>query len=46
MRKRTDETAYASPFSWRYGRPELRAFFSESERRRFWRTVWVALAAS
>ena len=35
---------YASPFSWRYGRPELRALFSEHERRRLWRAVWVALA--
>ncbi len=35
---------YASPFSWRYGRPELRALFSERERRRLWRVVWVALA--
>ena len=35
---------YASPFSWRYGRPELRALFSEYERRRLWRAVWIALA--
>ncbi|MHB8147161.1 MAG: adenylosuccinate lyase [Vulcanimicrobiaceae bacterium] len=35
---------YASPFSWRYGRAELRALFSEEERRRLWRAVWVALA--
>jgi adenylosuccinate lyase len=41
-----DETTYASPFSWRYGRPELRALFSERERRRLWRAVWVALARS
>lgn len=38
-----DET-YASPFSWRYGRDELRALFSERERRLLWRRVWVALA--
>ncbi len=37
---------YASPFSWRYGRAELRALFSERERRRLWRAVWVALAES
>jgi adenylosuccinate lyase len=41
-----DETKYASPFSWRYGRAELRALFSERERRRLWRAVWVALARS
>ncbi|HZZ64537.1 MAG TPA: adenylosuccinate lyase [Candidatus Baltobacteraceae bacterium] len=35
---------YASPFSWRYGRAELRALFSEQERRKLWREVWVALA--
>ena len=37
---------YASPFSWRYGRAELRELFSERERRRLWRAVWVALAES
>jgi adenylosuccinate lyase len=41
-----DETTYASPFSWRYGRTELRRLFSERERRRLWRAVWVALARS
>jgi adenylosuccinate lyase len=41
-----DETKYASPFSWRYGRSELRELFSERERRRLWRAVWVALARS
>ncbi|MFY9718493.1 MAG: lyase family protein, partial [Candidatus Cybelea sp.] len=35
---------YASPFSWRYGRAELRSLFSEHTRRRLWRAVWVALA--
>ena len=39
-----DDTTYASPFSWRYGRSELRALFSERERRRLWRRVWIALA--
>jgi adenylosuccinate lyase len=37
---------YASPFSWRYGRAELRSLFSEEERRKLWRAVWVALAQS
>ncbi len=36
--------SYASPFSWRYGRAELRSLFSEHERRRLWRQVWLALA--
>ncbi len=39
-----DHATYASPFSWRYGRTELRALFSELERRRLMRQVWVALA--
>ena len=32
-----NDKTYASPFSWRYGRPELRTLFSEHERRRLWR---------
>ncbi|MDQ2864587.1 MAG: adenylosuccinate lyase [Candidatus Eremiobacteraeota bacterium] len=39
-----DYRTYASPFSWRYGRAELRSLFSERERRLLWRAVWVALA--
>jgi len=39
-----NSSTYASPFSWRYGRPQLRALFSEHERRRLWRAVWIALA--
>jgi adenylosuccinate lyase len=35
---------YESPFSWRYGSPEMRALWSEEEKRRRWRQVWVALA--
>src|SRR6202166_4153555 len=41
-----DHGSYSSPFSWRYGRAELRELFSERERRRLWRAVWVALARS
>lgn len=39
-----DYSTYASPFSWRYGRAELRALFSERTRRSLWRAVWIALA--
>jgi adenylosuccinate lyase len=39
-----DYSTYASPFSWRYGRAELRSLFSDVTRRRLWRAVWVALA--
>jgi adenylosuccinate lyase len=35
---------YVSPFSWRYGSAEMRALWSEVEKRRRWRRVWVALA--
>lgn len=41
-----NDTMYASPFSWRYARMELRELFSERERRKLWRAVWVALAES
>jgi adenylosuccinate lyase len=41
-----NDDVYASPFSWRYGRPELRALFSERKRRLLWRAVWIALAES
>ena len=39
-----DHRSYVSPFSWRYGREELRSLFSEQTRRTLWRAVWVALA--
>ncbi len=35
---------YLSPFTWRYGSPEMRAIWSETGRRRLWRRIWVALA--
>lgn len=36
--------SYQSPFSWRYGSRPMRALWSEAEKRRRWRRVWVALA--
>jgi adenylosuccinate lyase len=36
--------SYQSPFSWRYGSPEMRRIWSEENRRRLWRRLWVALA--
>ncbi len=36
--------AYLSPYTWRYGSPEMRSLWSELHRRRLWRRVWVALA--
>jgi adenylosuccinate lyase len=35
---------YLSPFTWRYGSPEMRALWSEAYKRRLWRRIWVALA--
>jgi adenylosuccinate lyase len=40
----TDHDIYQSPFSWRYGSPEMRALWSEAGKRRLWRHIWVALA--
>jgi adenylosuccinate lyase len=36
--------SFLSPFTWRYGSPEMRELFSETERRATWRRVWVSLA--
>ena len=35
---------YQSPFTWRYASHEMRQIWSEVEKRRLWRQVWVALA--
>lgn len=37
---------YLSPFTWRYGSDEMRGIWSEHERRRLMRRVWVALATA
>lgn len=37
-------TNYLSPFSWRYGSPEMRQVWSEQHKRLVWRQVWAALA--
>ncbi len=39
-----NHTWYQSPFTWRYGREAMRRVFSEHQRRRLWRRVWMALA--
>lgn len=36
--------SYQSPFSWRYGSDEMRSIWSEINKRRTWRRLWVALA--
>ena len=35
---------YLSPFTWRYGSPELRRIWSEEHYRLLWRQLWLALA--
>lgn len=35
---------YQSPFSWRYGSPEMRVIWGEENKRRIWRQLWVAMA--
>ncbi|MDO8576846.1 MAG: adenylosuccinate lyase [Candidatus Daviesbacteria bacterium] len=41
---KTDFTTYSSPFSWRYGSEKMREIFSEENKYKLWRKVWVALA--
>lgn len=44
--KNTDFSNYTSVFSWRYGSPEMRELFSEENKYRIWRKIWVALATA
>ena len=37
---------YQSPFSWRYGSTEMRLIWSETNKRKLWRRIWVALASA
>ena len=39
-----DYETYLSPFTWRYGSPEMRQLWSEAHKRLLWRQIWVALA--
>jgi adenylosuccinate lyase len=40
----TEFDRYQSPFSWRYAGDAMRQVWSETNKRRLWRTIWVALA--
>lgn len=44
MKSDLNFTTYQSPFSWRYGSEKMREIFSEHQRRKTWRKVWVAIA--
>ncbi len=39
-----DHASFQSPFTWRYSSPEMRAIWSEVNKRKLWRRIWVALA--
>lgn len=41
---KNDYTNYTSPFSWRYGSKEMRKIFSEENKYKLWRKIWVSLA--
>ncbi len=45
MSSYTHET-YISPFTWRYGSPAMKSLFSEEEKRRLLRQIWIALATA
>src|SRR5258706_7106666 len=39
-----DFKTFISPFTWRYGTPEMRHIFSEEHKYSLWRHIWVTLA--
>ncbi|MFH0773584.1 MAG: adenylosuccinate lyase [bacterium] len=39
-----DFSSYVSPFTWRYSSKEMRYIFSEQNKYKLWRKIWVALA--
>ncbi|MBI9051553.1 MAG: adenylosuccinate lyase [Anaerolineaceae bacterium] len=41
-----DFSQYQSPFSWRYGSTGMRTIWSEENKRRLWRQIWIALASA
>ncbi len=42
--KNFDYSTYLSPFTWRYGSKEMRYIWSEINKRKLWRKIWVELA--
>jgi len=42
--KSFDYSTFLSPFTWRYGSPEMRIIFSEKHKYELWRKIWIALA--
>ena len=41
---KNDYSNYISAFSFRYGTPEMRGIFSEGNKYRLWRRIWVEMA--
>lgn len=39
-----DYESYQSPFSWRYGSPQMRRVWGEKNKRLIWRRLWVTMA--
>lgn len=44
MNESFDYHTFLSPFTWRYGSPEMRHIWSQAYQRITWRRIWVALA--
>ncbi|OGK21732.1 adenylosuccinate lyase [Candidatus Roizmanbacteria bacterium RIFCSPHIGHO2_02_FULL_37_13b] len=44
--KTFDFKTYLSPLTWRYGSEKMRYIFSEENKYKLWRKIWVALAES
>lgn len=42
--KTFDYNTYLSPFTWRYGSEEMRQIWSDVNKRKIWRKIWVELA--
>ncbi|MBI2315303.1 adenylosuccinate lyase [Candidatus Daviesbacteria bacterium] len=42
--KSQNHGSYQSPFSWRYGSEEMRGIFSEENKYKLWRKIWVEMA--
>jgi len=42
--KNFDYSTYLSPFTWRYGSTQMREIWSEINKRKLWRKIWIALA--
>src|SRR3974377_1139153 len=39
-----DHSSFQSPFTWRYASSDMRAIWSEVNKRTLWRRIWLALA--